>query len=235
MTRTAGSTTSASPTSAPPGSTCSTPAGSPASSKIRANIAPPQIAVRGSGLRITALPSASAGATARIARIVGTLNGAITPTTPAGTRRAKRQPRRPGAQQLAVRVRRQRRGLVALLRAGVHLEVAERLDRPGLPGQPALDLVGVAPRARHPPGAAPRARSSNGSAAHDRWASTARTAAVCTSSGVALPDRRDAPRRSPARPRRRCRRCRRSTTRSRSCPARRRRRAVPCRPLQLSV
>ena len=89
MIRTAGSTTIASPTSAPPGSTCSTPAGSPASSNTRANIAPPEIAVRGSGLRITALPSASAGATARMARIVGTLNGAITPTTPAGTRRAK--------------------------------------------------------------------------------------------------------------------------------------------------
>lgn len=45
--------------------------------------------MRGSGLRTTALPSASAGATARIARMVGTLNGAMTPTTPAGTRRAK--------------------------------------------------------------------------------------------------------------------------------------------------
>jgi hypothetical protein len=33
---------------------------------------------------MTALPSASAGATDRIARISGTLNGAITPTTPTG-------------------------------------------------------------------------------------------------------------------------------------------------------
>ena len=43
--------------------------------------------MRGSGLRITALPSARAGATARIDRIVGTLNGEMTPTTPTGTRR----------------------------------------------------------------------------------------------------------------------------------------------------
>ena len=55
----------------------------------------------------------------------------------------ERQPRRPGAQQLAVGVGGQRRGLVALLRAGVHLEVTEGLDRAGLPRQPALDLVRV--------------------------------------------------------------------------------------------
>lgn len=114
-----------------------------ASSKMRANIAPPEIAVRGSGLRITALPSASAGATARIARMVGTLNGAITPTTPAGDPAGEGQPGRAGAEQLSVRVRRECRSLVALLGAGVHLEIAEGLDRPGLPGQPALDLLGV--------------------------------------------------------------------------------------------
>src|SRR3712207_8934325 len=45
------------------------------------------------------------------------------------------QPGRPRAQQLAVRVAGQRRGLVALGRGGVHLEVAERLDGAGLPGQ----------------------------------------------------------------------------------------------------
>ena len=50
---------------------------------------PPQTAVRGSGLSTTALPSASAGATARIERMIGKLNGAITPTTPTGSRRAK--------------------------------------------------------------------------------------------------------------------------------------------------
>ncbi len=51
--------------------------------------APPLTAVRGSGLSSTALPRARAGATARMARMVGTLNGAITPTTPTGSRRAR--------------------------------------------------------------------------------------------------------------------------------------------------
>jgi hypothetical protein len=55
---------------------------------MRARTTPPLIAVRGSGLRTTALPSASAGAIARIERMTGTLNGAITPTTPTGSRRA---------------------------------------------------------------------------------------------------------------------------------------------------
>jgi hypothetical protein len=40
-------------------------------------------------LTTTALPSASAGAMARIERTMGTLNGAMTPTTPTGNRRAK--------------------------------------------------------------------------------------------------------------------------------------------------
>ena len=88
ITRTGGSVTSASPTSTPPGSTCSSPSGSPACAKISASTAPPATAVRGSGLSSTALPSASAGATARMDRMVGTLNGAMTPTTPTGTRRA---------------------------------------------------------------------------------------------------------------------------------------------------
>jgi acyl-CoA reductase-like NAD-dependent aldehyde dehydrogenase len=43
----------------------------------------------GSGLSTTELPSASAGATERIERICGKLNGAMTPTTPTGTRSAK--------------------------------------------------------------------------------------------------------------------------------------------------
>ena len=50
---------------------------------------PPLTAVRTSGLSTTALPSASAGATDRMARISGKLNGAITPTTPTGRRRAR--------------------------------------------------------------------------------------------------------------------------------------------------
>ncbi len=46
------------------------------------------IGVRGSGLSTTVLPAASAGATARIDRIRGKLNGEMMPTTPCGTRRA---------------------------------------------------------------------------------------------------------------------------------------------------
>ena len=49
---------------------------------------PPVTTVRGSGLSSTALPRASAGATERMLRISGTLNGEITATTPAGTRLA---------------------------------------------------------------------------------------------------------------------------------------------------
>ena len=105
--------------------------------------APPLTAVRGSGLSSTALPSASAGATARIDRIVGTLNGAITPTTPTGSAAGHAQPRHGGAEQLAVGSRRQGRGLVALLGRGHDLEAAERADRAGLAHQPAGDLLGV--------------------------------------------------------------------------------------------
>jgi hypothetical protein len=86
---TSGSATIASPTSAPPGSMLNRPAGRPASSKMRARVTPPHTAVRGSGLSSTALPSASAGATARMERISGALNGEITPTTPTGTRLVK--------------------------------------------------------------------------------------------------------------------------------------------------
>ena len=71
--------------SAPPGNTLNRPSGRPASWKIRASVTPPDTDVRGSGFKITALPSASAGATARIDRISGKLNGEITPTTPTGT------------------------------------------------------------------------------------------------------------------------------------------------------
>jgi hypothetical protein len=83
-----GSVQIASPASAPPGSTCSTPFGRPASSNIRAMMNPPVMAVRGSGLSTTALPVASAGATARIERISGKLNGEMMPMTPRGMRRA---------------------------------------------------------------------------------------------------------------------------------------------------
>ena len=48
-----------------------------------------RLAVRGSGLSTTALPTANAGATERAASISGALNGAMTPTTPTGIRRVK--------------------------------------------------------------------------------------------------------------------------------------------------
>src|SRR5699024_10838425 len=91
ITLTSGASTTAAPTSPAPGTSCNNPSGSPASSKIRCNVTPPQTAVRGSGLSITALPSARAGATDLIDRISGKLKGAITETTPAGRRRAKDQ------------------------------------------------------------------------------------------------------------------------------------------------
>ena len=86
-TETFGSVTSASPTSAPPTTTWSRPSGRPASRKTAANIAPPTTGVCGSGLRTTALPSASAGATTRMPSTDGEFHGVIAPMTPAGTRR----------------------------------------------------------------------------------------------------------------------------------------------------
>ena len=52
---------------------------------MRAMMKPPVSAVRGSGLSTTALPVASAGATARLDRISGKLNGEMMPITPRGT------------------------------------------------------------------------------------------------------------------------------------------------------
>lgn len=83
-----GERTTASPVAAPPGSTCTTPSGRPACPKTRASTAPPENAVFASGLTSTALPSASSGATERMASINGAFQGAITPTTPTGIRRA---------------------------------------------------------------------------------------------------------------------------------------------------
>jgi hypothetical protein len=55
----------------------------------RARTTPPDTAVCGSGLSTTALPRARAGATDLVERMSGKLNGAITPTTPMGIRRAR--------------------------------------------------------------------------------------------------------------------------------------------------
>ena len=51
-------------------------------------ITPPVTGVFGSHFSTTALPSASAGASERIASTIGKFHGVITPTTPIGTRRA---------------------------------------------------------------------------------------------------------------------------------------------------
>ena len=85
---TPGWATSASPTSTPPGTTWSSPAGSPASAKISASTMPPLIGVSGDGFSTTALPSASAGATTRMPRMSGKFHGVIAPTTPRGIRSA---------------------------------------------------------------------------------------------------------------------------------------------------
>ena len=84
---TLGSVTMASPTSAPPMTTWRTPSGSPASRNTASITAPPQTGVWGSGLRMTALPNASAGPTTRIASTVGEFQGVMVPMTPIGTRR----------------------------------------------------------------------------------------------------------------------------------------------------
>ena len=83
-----GSSVSAAPTSAPPGITCITPGGSPASSKIRAIRTPPLTGVLRSGFRTIVLPSTSAGPIERIASTIGKFHGVITPIAPTGTRRA---------------------------------------------------------------------------------------------------------------------------------------------------
>lgn len=96
------------------------------------------------------------------------------------------QPWGAGAQQLAVGVAGQRGGFVALLRGRVHPEVAEGLDRAGLAGRPAPDLLGVV--LQHLPGPAQHAGAlleRRGRQA--RCASAARSMARCTSSGVARP------------------------------------------------
>ena len=83
---TSGASQIASPGSTPPGRTWKTFSGIPASSKALAKTSPPATGVWGSHLRSTELPSASAGATGHIARIIGKFQGAITPTTPTGSR-----------------------------------------------------------------------------------------------------------------------------------------------------
>ena len=63
-----------------------TPAGTPASSKMRAGMRPPVTGVSLAALITTALPSASAGATERMDRCNGKFQGLMIPTTPLATR-----------------------------------------------------------------------------------------------------------------------------------------------------
>ena len=69
-----------------PITTDSSPSGRPASSYSFASSRPPVTGVSPAGLRTTALPTASAGATDRLDRCMGTFHGLITATTPTGRR-----------------------------------------------------------------------------------------------------------------------------------------------------
>ncbi len=83
--RTPGCATSAAPTSSPwPGSTVSRPSGRPASAQIRASSSA-SIGVSSEGLRITALPAASAGAAFCASAMIGEFHGVIAATTPKGS------------------------------------------------------------------------------------------------------------------------------------------------------
>ena len=80
-----GSASSASTASRPPLTTLSTPGGRPASTSSRAS----RIGTEGSrsdGLRMKALPQASAGANFHIGIMAGKLNGVMPATTPSGWR-----------------------------------------------------------------------------------------------------------------------------------------------------
>ncbi len=138
---TSGFAASAPPGSASPGSTCSTPAGSPASSNSRAIRTPPDTAVCTSGLSTTALPSASAGATARDGQDLREVPRAdhadhaerYPPgdALPAGLA---------GRQQLAPGLGGQRRRLPQLAEHQLDLERGLAGDGAALADQPALEL-----------------------------------------------------------------------------------------------
>ena len=90
--RTAGCVTNRCPTTVPaPGTTSSTPGGSPASSAS----SPSRIAVNGvssAGFSTTVLPAASAGAKPQPAIGIGKFHGTITPTTPSGSWKVRSMP-----------------------------------------------------------------------------------------------------------------------------------------------
>ena len=86
MAETPGCATSAAPAVGPkPGTTLSTPGGSPASSAI----SPRRSAVSGvssAGFKMAQFPAASAGAIFREAMRIGKFHGTMSPTTPSGSR-----------------------------------------------------------------------------------------------------------------------------------------------------
>ena len=185
--RTFGSSQSAWPTSAPPPITCSRPSGRPASSKMRAVRTPPLIGVFGSDLRITALPSASAGPTERAGRTTGKFHGQITPTTPTGTRWA-----------MLVRP-----GIIdgSTCPSGCEISAAAISNCPIDALSSLSALGGIEPDSRtsqpvsssrwrsisSPARRTTAARSVNGVAAHSRWALAADSAALATASAFPAP------------------------------------------------
>ena len=72
--------------SSSPGSPWKTPAGAPASANSSEIRSAPVSGVSGAGLRMTVLPSASAGAITRKPSTIGKFQGVIAATTPIGTR-----------------------------------------------------------------------------------------------------------------------------------------------------
>lgn len=190
ITRTSGSATTEAPTSAPPGSMCSNPSGGPASAKICASTTPPETAVRGSCFRITALPKAGAGATARMDSTMGTLNGDV--EWGDDPNHADRQPPREGqpgllgTQQLPVRRGGKRCRLVAFL-------AALAVSKAARPAMAPLSRISHSPISsacavnRSPARRNTAARPVYGRAAQARCASRAAAAATRTSPGEALP------------------------------------------------
>ena len=143
MIRTSGLMIMASPTSAPPGSTCSSAVGQPG----RREQLGEQHAAADRGARVRLEHHGVAERECwryrpdrQDRRHVERRDHADhSGRHPAG----HAQPRLRRAQQLAVRLRGERGGLVALLGRHADLQVAKRRDGSGFPGQPGLDLVGV--------------------------------------------------------------------------------------------
>ncbi len=143
MIRTSGSVISASPTSGPPGSTCSRPSGRPASSKTRARTTPPQ--TRGARVRlehdrVAERERRGDRADGQDLREVERRDHADDADRhPLG----EAEPRLLARQQLAVGAGRERGRLVDLLDGDVRLELGGGADLAALADDPALDLGGV--------------------------------------------------------------------------------------------